>query len=171
MIPTQNRADGSCYCGTAQPYAACCQPFHLGKSFPGTAEKLMRSRYSAYVVNQIDYIDQTNDPETNDDFDRAAAEVWAKESQWLGLEIVATKDGQAGNATGEVEFKAKYVAGGIETVHHEVSLFRFDAGKKRWYYRDGKTLRMPERRVEPKAGRNDPCACGSGKKSKKCCAA
>lgn len=24
-------------------------------------------------------------------------------------------------------------------------------------------------RVEPKQGRNDPCACGSGKKFKKCC--
>ncbi|MEN9836045.1 MAG: hypothetical protein RL011_2238 [Pseudomonadota bacterium] len=24
-------------------------------------------------------------------------------------------------------------------------------------------------RAEPKVGRNDPCPCGSGKKSKKCC--
>ena len=27
----------------------------------------------------------------------------------------------------------------------------------------------PIRRVEPRVGRNDPCPCGSGKKSKKCC--
>jgi hypothetical protein len=27
----------------------------------------------------------------------------------------------------------------------------------------------PVRRVEPRVGRNDPCPCGSGKKSKKCC--
>ena len=27
---------------------------------------------------------------------------------------------------------------------------------------------QPERREEPKVGRNDPCPCGSGKKHKKC---
>jgi uncharacterized protein YecA (UPF0149 family) len=29
---------------------------------------------------------------------------------------------------------------------------------------------VPLRRAAPKVGRNDPCPCGSGKKSKKCCA-
>ncbi|HCG04058.1 MAG TPA: preprotein translocase subunit SecA, partial [Desulfovibrio sp.] len=29
----------------------------------------------------------------------------------------------------------------------------------------------PERRAEPKVGRNDPCPCGSGQKYKKCCGA
>jgi preprotein translocase subunit SecA len=28
---------------------------------------------------------------------------------------------------------------------------------------------VPFRREAPKLGRNDPCACGSGKKYKKCC--
>ena len=37
------------------------------------------------------------------------------------------------------------------------------------YWRDGP--RQPIRRAEPKQGRNDPCACGSGKKFKKCCGA
>ncbi|MGB5441507.1 MAG: SEC-C metal-binding domain-containing protein, partial [Gammaproteobacteria bacterium] len=27
----------------------------------------------------------------------------------------------------------------------------------------------PQRRLEPRVGRNDPCPCGSGKKYKKCC--
>lgn len=27
----------------------------------------------------------------------------------------------------------------------------------------------PQRRPEPRVGRNDPCPCGSGKKYKKCC--
>jgi uncharacterized protein len=31
--------------------------------------------------------------------------------------------------------------------------------------------RVPERRAEPKVGRNDPCPCGSGKKYKQCCGA
>ena len=29
----------------------------------------------------------------------------------------------------------------------------------------------PFMRDQPKVGRNDPCVCGSGKKSKKCCGA
>ncbi len=31
------------------------------------------------------------------------------------------------------------------------------------------TVKQPDRRTEPKVGRNDPCPCGSGKKYKKCC--
>ena len=50
----------SCYCGSSLSYADCCQPFHRGARKAETAEKLMRSRYSAYVAGQIDYVDQTN---------------------------------------------------------------------------------------------------------------
>jgi len=39
-------------------------------------------------------------------------------------------------------------------------------------YRKAQSLNGPEPvRVEAKAGRNDPCPCGSGKKYKKCCGA
>lgn len=160
-----------CPCGSSLNYANCCEPFHLGKKFPDTAEKLMRSRYSAYVVGKIDYIHETNDPRSKDDFDREAADAWSKQSKWLGLEIVATSKGQPGDTEGEVEFKAKYSFKDEQTTHHEVSLFRFDAKDKRWFYSDGKTIQAPIQRAEPKVGRNDPCSCGSGKKSKKCCAA
>ena len=162
-------SSSSCPCNSGLIYSSCCEPFHLGKSKPETAEKLMRSRYSAYVVGKIDYIGQTNDPETSEDFDAESAKRWSEESEWLGLEIVATRDGQVGNETGEVEFKARYRAHGVDETHHEVSLFRFDAQSRGWLYRDGKTLRTPVQRSEPKVGRNDPCSCGSGKKFKKCC--
>ena len=131
----------------------------------------MRSRYSAYAVKNIDYIAQTNDPTSKEAFDHEAAEAWAKESEWLGLEIVATKEGGPQDAEGEVEFKAHYKADGQEHTHHEVSLFRRMGPAKHWAYVDGKTIRPQSVRAEPKVGRNDPCACGSGKKSKKCCAA
>ena len=158
-----------CPCGSNQTYQSCCGTFHAGAK-PETAEQLMRSRYSAYVAGKIPYIGETNDPETGGDFDAESAETWSKESKWLGLEIVATKDGKAGDQRGEVEFIARYHADGQDHEHHEVSLFRYDPLEQRWFYRDGKTIRMPERRTEPKVGRNDPCSCGSGKKFKKCCA-
>ncbi len=159
----------TCPCGSHQNYSACCEPFHLGKSAPDTAEKLMRSRYAAYAAGQIDYIDQTNDPASKDAFDREAALEWSKGSEWVSLEIVSTRDGLAGDTEGEVEFKANYKRGEEEFVHHEHSLFNKIKGK--WFYMDGKDIRTPERRTEPKIGRNDPCSCGSGKKYKKCCAA
>ena len=89
----------------------------------------MRSRYSAHVLGHIDYLVATWD--TDERVDRAAIERWAKESTWLGLEIVASEETR-------VEFRARYRdrAGAIH-VHHERSRFRKRFG--RWCYVDGKT--------------------------------
>ena len=157
-----------CPCGSSKNYSECCKPFHDGKAKPDTAEKLMRSRYSAYVVGNIDYIRITNDPASRDTFDQEAAKEWSSTSEWIGLEIIATKAGQPKDTEGEVEFKATYKRDGKEHAHHEVSLFKFFDSQ--WFYMDGKDIHEQIRRTEPKVGRNDPCACGSGKKFKKCCA-
>jgi SEC-C motif-containing protein len=149
-------------------YEQCCGPYHGGKTFPETAEQLMRSRYCAYVVGKIQYIDQTNDPNEKENFDFEAAETWSKQSTWMGLEIVATAAGQKSDSEGEIEFKAHFKTGGKETTHHEVSRFLRDSSHH-WYYSEGKEILSPVRRSEPKLGRNDPCSCGSGKKLKKCC--
>ena len=37
----------------------CCQPLHLKQQFAQNAEQLMRSRYSAFALQQIDYILET----------------------------------------------------------------------------------------------------------------
>jgi SEC-C motif-containing protein len=160
-----------CPCGSTQTYSACCESFHTKKALPETAEKLMRSRYSAYAVGNIDYIAETNDPTSKEAFDHEAAVEWSNKSKWLGLEIVATRDGLAKDVKGEVEFVAKFDAGEGEQAHHEVSLFEKKGAPARWLYVDGKSVNAPIVRAEPKVGRNDPCSCGSGKKSKKCCAA
>ena len=160
-----------CPCGTNLNYSVCCEPFHSHKALPETAEKLMRSRYSAYVVGKIDYIAETNDPGSKEAFDHEAAIAWSKKSEWQGLEIVTTRAGQAKDTEGEVEFKARYNSGEGDQVHHEISLFHKKGTTPRWYYVDGRSIQEPVKRAEPKVGRNDPCACGSGKKSKKCCAA
>lgn len=157
-----------CPCGKTETYAACCGKIHDGAPAL-TAEQLMRARYSAYAAGKITFISETNDPETSQDFDPESAETWSRESAWLGLEIIGTRNGQPGDAEGEVEFKARYRVGDVEETHHEVSLFRFDRKSSHWLYRDGKTLRTPVIRNTPKIGRNDPCSCGSGKKFKKCC--
>ncbi len=157
-----------CPCGSGRPYESCCQPFHQGEQSPETAEQLMRSRYSAYVKGEIDYIHNTLHPDHRDDHDLEAARKWSLDSQWLGLEIVATEQGGAEDQTGVVEFKANYRDRGGLRQAHEVSQFEKVAGN--WVYVDGE-MPKPEtvRNAAKKVGRNEPCPCGSGKKYKKCC--
>lgn len=44
-----------CPCGQGL-YAECCQPLHVGQQCAKHAEQLMRSRYSAFALQQIDYL-------------------------------------------------------------------------------------------------------------------
>lgn len=150
----------------------CCGPFLQSKSKAPTAEALMRSRYSAYVVKNIDYIDRTQIETETDVFNKEEALKWADSSDWMGLEIKKTQKGEANDQTGVVEFIAHYKdkVSGTELHHHETSLFKKVAGE--WKFETGQIHgAQPVKRLEPKVGRNDPCSCGSGKKFKKCCGA
>lgn len=153
-------------------YEKCCQPYLEKKAKAPTAESLMRSRYAAYVVKNIDYIDETQITLDNETFDKAEAEKWADSAEWLGIEITKTQKGQKDDNTGVVEFIAHYKdkSSGTELRHHETSLFQKKDGE--WKFREGHIHgAAPVKRLEPKIGRNDPCSCGSGKKYKKCCGA
>ena len=153
-----------CPCGGPE-LAECCGPYLEGSSPAPTPEALMRSRYTAYTLADVDYIITTHHPSTSGTVDRENIETWARESDWRGLEIL---DVQVGDGEGFVEFAARFVHDGIDELHHERSRFMLDDG--RWYYVDGRILKgRPERRPTPKVGRNDPCPCGSGKKFKRCC--
>jgi SEC-C motif-containing protein len=155
-----------CPCGSKQEFAVCCEPFIKGKTKAPTAEALMRSRYSAFATTDIDYVEKTTDPSARSTFDREGTIEWAKNSEWLGLEIVSASEGSAQDSTGFVEFIARYKYDGVERAHHERAEFK--KRDKEWFFLDGKLVQAPVR-AEPKIGRNDPCACGSGKKFKKCC--
>jgi SEC-C motif-containing protein len=159
----------SCPCGNSLDYDQCCGVYHKGENAP-TAETLMRARYSAFVKNEIKYVENTHEPGTSD-FDPNEAENWAKNSNWLGLEIVKTERGRENDDSGVVEFKANYEdSKNNKITHHEVSNFKKIDGK--WYYSSGSIVGLdPIKRSTPKVGRNEPCPCGSGKKFKKCCGA
>jgi SEC-C motif-containing protein len=156
-----------CPCGSQKPFSACCGPALSGASAPASPEALMRSRYTAFVKHDIDYIYKTVAPARRGEFDRQGIEAWSRESDWMGLEIVTTEKGGPGDDTGSVEFVAKYKEGGEERRHDELATFVKIDG--RWYFEDGKMPSVkPVRNEGPKVGRNDPCPCGSGKKYKKC---
>lgn len=170
-----------CPCGSGQKYKECCEPFLKGSAFPETAEQLMRSRYCAYTLVDVDYLKKTLAPESRTDFDAANTKTWAEQSQWKGLSILSTEKGTAVDKKGTVEFVAKFEQNGQVIEHHEVSQFRKN-DKGQWFFVDGEAHTHKEGeghhhhpkqhtvvREEPKIGRNDPCSCGSGKKFKKCC--
>jgi SEC-C motif-containing protein len=145
-------------------YRQCCEAVLSGRKRAATAEALMRSRYSAYVAGELDYLLRTWHPST-----RPPALDADSITNWCGLEIIRTEQGQAEDAAGLVEFRA--TAGSLHqiSVLHEVSRFVQEAGQ--WLYVDGDIIAEPPRAGRPasKVGRNDSCPCGSGKKFKKCC--
>ena len=81
-----------------------CMEYIEGKAEPKTAEELMKSRYTAYTIGNIDYIIDTHDPSTSKDISKEETEEWAKSSEWLGLEIIATEAGSTSDDKGVVEF-------------------------------------------------------------------
>ena len=161
-----------CPCGSNLDYSACCEPYITGKSNAPTAEALMRSRYSAYVVHAIDYIMETC---LSDDADRDSERIdykqtrdWSEKSKWLGLKIVSSEKGGFSDTEGTVIFEAVYEKDRLKDIHRETARFVKKNGK--WFYKDGDVAPNTIVRTGPKTGRNDPCPCGSGKKYKHCCA-
>jgi len=157
----------NCPCESEKTYEKCCEPFIAGKSWPNTAEALMRSRYTAYTRGEISYISSTHHPKTRDSHDEDAAKEWAEEAKWLGLEIKSIVAGQKDDFKGLVEFVCHYEMSKQKLSHHEMGQFKKHEDK--WYFFDGKQIQNPIRNESPKVGRNEPCPCGSGKKFKKCC--
>jgi len=126
MPPKKNSAT-PCPCGQPKDYADCCGIYHAGVAAP-TAEALMRSRYSAYVLALEPYLLATWHTSTR------PTDVTAEEkTRWLGLTIKRFEATGADRAL--VEFVARYKIGGRAQRLHEVSRFVREDG--RWYYVDG----------------------------------
>lgn len=121
--------DINCHCGTEKLFSDCCEPFITGKKMAPEAEALMRSRYSAYVIHNADYLWKTTAAKTRKYHSKSAILQWARANHWLKLEVMnATKT--------TVEFKAYYLDANLQAqVHHEKSSFVNIDGK--WYYLDG----------------------------------
>jgi SEC-C motif-containing protein len=124
------RPTNACPCGSGEPLGRCCLALHRGERQAVTAEQLMRSRYSAYAVGDLDYVWQTWHPRT-----RPAALTPDSGLTWTGLQILDTVDGLSGDPAGEVEFRASFREGRRSGTLHERS--RFAVRARRWFYVDG----------------------------------
>nr|WP_298942809.1 YchJ family metal-binding protein [uncultured Microbacterium sp.] len=117
-----------CPCGSGQDFSACCGPI-LDCAPARSSETLMRSRYTAFALGDVDHLlsswHPTTRPETLE-----LEDTW----EWRRLDIVRAQDQ---GTHGIVEFRAQWHDATAHTAGelHEVSRFRQAAG--RWFYVDG----------------------------------
>ena len=123
----------------------------------------MRSRYTAYVLKNSEYLLKTWHPQK-----RPVSIDFSKESaNWQHLEIISIQNGGVKDQRAIVEFEAYYLLDGTEQVMKEIS--RFKKENCAWYYLDGKVKSIASKGGPTNQGLNALCACGSGKKFKRCC--
>jgi len=122
----------NCYCGNNKTYKACCQVFHLNQGKTETAEQLMRSRYSAFVLANGDYLMQTHHASTRPLSEKKEIVKWAKSVEWIKLEVQETTKGLENDKEGTVTFNAYFYENGKVDVIHEKSAFIKENNK--WYY-------------------------------------
>jgi len=120
--------DAPCPCGLPARYSGCCGRWHDGAVAP-SAELLMRSRYSAFVLDRLDYLLASWHPSTRP----GALAPNEPGRRWLGLEVRLQRQIDADHA--EVEFVARSKLGGRADRLHEHSRFVRERG--RWFYLDG----------------------------------
>jgi SEC-C motif domain protein len=119
---------GLCPCGSGEPYDACCGPVVRNERPADTAEELMRSRYTAFALGDVDHVFRSWHPATRPDDLDALPDL-----EWVGLEVLEVVDGGPTEDAGVVEFRATHTRG----TQHERSRFVRRAG--RWVYLDGVT--------------------------------
>lgn len=144
-----------CYCKSGLAFSQCCEPFLRVDSVPSSALALMRSRYSAYCVGDVSYLQATTHDHTWSDEELKFIQDWADNSFWQHLEIISSSHDT-------VEFKAYYIFENKQHLHHEKSTFM--KINDMYKYVDGEIY---EDKVD--FLRNFACICGSGKKYKRCC--
>ncbi|MDO8373311.1 MAG: YchJ family metal-binding protein [Polaromonas sp.] len=128
----------ACPCGQADArgrplaYAACCGRYLAHDTPAPNAEALMRSRYTAFMLERADYLLATWHSSR-----RPPAIEFDPGVKWLGLDVRQHRPLDDSHA--EVEFVARQKSPGSPAVRlHERSRFVCELG--RWYYVDGDHL-------------------------------
>ncbi len=121
-----------CPCDSGLPYARCCGPLHTGAPAPD-AKALMRSRYSAYVLGNADYLRASWHASTRPAH-LSLAGAPGQRTVWLGLKVES--HASTGPDTAEVVFTARLRAGGgsAQRMHERSRFVRQDG---HWFYVDG----------------------------------
>ncbi len=119
-----------CPCGSGLPYDECCGPLHAGVTAAPTAERLMRSRFSAFAMGDTEYLLRTWHPTTRPETVETDDSV-----RWYRLDIDERSAGGPFDTEGFVTFTAWYRSPDGPGALHERSRFRREDGA--WLYLDG----------------------------------
>lgn len=125
-----------CLCGgipQGSDYDACCRPYLERMATPPDAERLMRSRYTAYARGDTDYVLETWHASTRPDDLKLAPPGTPHAPKWLELTVHRHALSDECHAT--VQFTARYREGGRAFKMNELSRFVNENG--RWFYVDG----------------------------------
>lgn len=130
-LPSRLSSDATCPCGSGASYKTCCAQWHHGplRLAAPDAQALMRSRYTAFVLDELDYLLETWHAGTRP----PSLEGNAPGVTWLGLQVRNHQTQSTDHAT--VEFVARSRHHGRASRLHEISRFVREDG--RWFYVDG----------------------------------
>ena len=120
----------SCPCGDGRHYDECCGPIIGGRRQADTAEQLMRSRYTAYTKDEVDYLLHSWHPTT-----RPGSLGPTPQIVWQSLQILDVFGGGSRDSSGRVHFIAAYDNNGVRSALNEASDFERYEG--RWVYVNG----------------------------------
>jgi len=132
LVLKSNLYKDACLCGSEKTYGECCAIAHNNIEVVETAEQLMRSRYSAYVIGNIEYLMISHHSSTRPDKEQKDILSWTKSVKWLSLEVLKSSKGSASDIEGTVEFKAHFEEDNSKAVIHEDSKFVKENGY--WVY-------------------------------------
>jgi SEC-C motif-containing protein len=130
-----------CPCGSGKTYGACCAPYHEGKLSVPDAESLVRARYSAFALGEIEFLWQTLHEDHPDRAKHGREKVLAalrhasSSFKYMGLRILETRpEDDAGVA--RALYVARLFRKGQNVSFAELAEFMREAGAPR--YRAGK---------------------------------
>ncbi|MBI9000385.1 SEC-C domain-containing protein [Corynebacterium sp. CCM 9185] len=124
------RGADRCPCGSGDTYGSCCGAILDGSKRAPTAEALMRSRYTAFCVGDVDHLLASWHPDT-----RPAELTLDADTRFFLLVVHGTSGGGPFDATGRVHFTAHYrTSAGKRGTQEEDSAFTRVGG--RWVYVD-----------------------------------
>jgi SEC-C motif-containing protein len=121
-----------CPCGSGKTFQGCCGLYIPGKQSAPTTEALMRSRYTAYVLKNVDYLVNTTLPASREPDLADDIRSWMNQVTWQKLHVLQVEAGGRSDMEGTVKFIAEFVGPHGDDRHHERSQFKKFRGT--WYY-------------------------------------
>jgi len=107
LDPSEVKPGRDCFCGSPKTFSSCCQPFINKQTIPSTAEQLMRSRYTAFVIEDEAYLLASWHPEH-----RPKELNFDPMTKWLGLKVISAKKDDSNVQAAQVKFVARYKIAG-----------------------------------------------------------